>query len=380
MTIKGRRLGCPQNSRGHLVKWKAGQDLAPNTVETPLNLRLLATWAPPLSLFAATLLFAGSVAAIADIDPSKLFVPYLSASFGTTAVLASLLYVFVEVVRLAPKGAERPLRIVVGRIWDRAPLLVLPWLLFPIFLIAFTTAKSGIPFLVGYEWEAFWADADSAVFGADVWRLASAITPAWAYNFYELAYTAGWGIISYFAVAFITLYSPPKRVMIFFTAAFATWLLGGVLMAYSVSAAGPVYAHLADPALQARFAPLHEFLFASFPENGPIRATQEYLLFEHMAHQAVKGGGISAMPSMHIGMVTLLLLAVWQSWLRIPAAMFWVIIFVGSGLFGYHYWLDGVAGAGIACAAWWSASRYYNSLIGRVGKPVESTRPELRSV
>jgi hypothetical protein len=318
-------------------------------------------WAPPLLLCAAMLLVALAVAVMAGIDPTALFYPYLYASFGMT-ILAILAFVFIEIARLARKRADRPLPTVGHRLHQRLDLLILPFLLFPLFLIGFTTGKTGIPFLVGYGWERYWADVDAAIFGSDVWQLARLLAPEWSLRFWELSYTAAWGIVTYSAVGMLTLYASRRTVFIFFSATFATWLIGGWLVAYAFSAAGPVFAHLADPSLQERFSPLHDFLAANFAENGPIRFTQRYLEAARFDHNAVKGGGISAMPSMHLGMVALLVIAAWRSRWLLPAIAFWLVIFIGSGLFGYHYWVDGIVGAAIAGAAWWAASAYYREI------------------
>ena len=323
--------------------------------------RGLAAWAPPILLCAAMLAVAVAVSIVGGIDPSGLVLPYLYVSCGVT-ILACLVFVFVEVTRMAPQRQSRPVQRVVERLRPRAGLLLLPAVIFPLFLSAFTTAKVGIPMLVGYGWERNWAELDAAIFGTDVWRLAQAVAPRWSLPFWEYSYTLGWGAVTYFAVAYLTIKASPAKVLIFFTATFATWLTGGWLMAYCTSAAGPVFAHLADPTLQERFRPLHEFLAANFAENGPIRFSQHYLEVTRFDPVAVKGGGISAMPSMHLAMAALFVIAAWRSAWFLPAIAFWLVIFVGSGLFGYHYWVDGIAGAAIALAAWWAANACYRKL------------------
>ena len=43
----------------------------------------------------------------------------------------------------------------------------------------------------------------------------------------------------------------------------------------------------------------------------------------------------------------------------IPAAAFWVLIFVASGYFGYHYWVDGIAAAAIAALCYSGAAIFF---------------------
>jgi hypothetical protein len=139
----------------------------------------------------------------------------------------------------------------------------------------------------------------------------------------------------------------------------ATWLLGGWLFAYAFSAAGPVFVHIFDPALAERFAELRYELNLALSTDGAVRETQAYLATAVVSKDAVKGAGISAMPSMHLAATSMyVLLARGTRWMA-PALMFWVIIFVGSAHFGYHYWVDGIVAAGIAWLCWRAAELYF---------------------
>jgi hypothetical protein len=131
-----------------------------------------------------------------------------------------------------------------------------------------------------------------------------------------------------------------------------TWIVGGWLMAYTMSAAGPVFAHLFEPSLADRFAPLRATLDASLSADSSTRLTQDYLAQALNQPFAVKGGGISAMPSMHLAAASIYVLSARRTnWLA-PALAFWTIIFFGSAYFGWHYWIDGIVAAGIAWAGW----------------------------
>jgi hypothetical protein len=39
--------------------------------------------------------------------------------------------------------------------------------------------------------------------------------------------------------------------------------------------------------------------------------------------------------------------------------LLWLLMFLGSAYFGYHYWVDGVVAAVVAWACWQAAERYY---------------------
>jgi len=69
----------------------------------------------------------------------------------------------------------------------------------------------------------------------------------------------------------------------------------------------------------------------------------------------VYGWGLMALPSLHVAAVTLYALFAWgegrfMRWLTI---LFAVCIFLGSLLSGWHYAIDGYAGALIAAALWY---------------------------
>ena len=341
--------------------------MSPGLGDTPFESSLVASVADPTTrtiligpaLLCAAMAAVGYAASlIAGIGGLALVKTYVATASAIT-LLSLLGYIFLQFFRLARLRADRPIPLVAKAVLDRAPLLILPTIVFPVFLAGYTTAKTAIPFLVGYRWEFFWAEADRLIFGRDAWlishaMLASVPTPLW-----EWLYTAGWGLILFFWLASVPLYAPRNRVPVLYTAMLGTWFFGGWLIAYTMSAAGPIFAHLVDPGLADRFAPLHEQLSATLDENGPIRRTQSYLSHAQESQIAATGGGISAMPSMHLATASIYVLAASRTPWVYPAIIFWLIIFFGSAHFGYHYWVDGIAAAGVAWLCWYLAEACY---------------------
>jgi membrane-associated phospholipid phosphatase len=69
--------------------------------------------------------------------------------------------------------------------------------------------------------------------------------------------------------------------------------------------------------------------------------------------------GISAMPSMHLTIATLLALLGWRTnrYMGIGFTAFATAIFLGSIMLGWHYSVDGIAGVALAVLFWFVAGR-----------------------
>jgi membrane-associated phospholipid phosphatase len=315
---------------------------------------------PPLAVCLAMVVAGAIASAAAHVSAAGLPLAYLATGVAIT-LLALLCFAFLEVAKLAIVGADDPLRQVVEELRGRWPLLLLPAVGLPVLLASFAAAKSAIPYLVGYSWDGFWAESDRLIFGQDVWRLTHGIFGEPEVPFWQWFYTVGWGGALFGTAAFVPLYAKPRTVCLFFTTMFATWLVGGVLLAYSFSAAGPVFAHLFEPAAGRQFDPLVTALHQQLG-NGAVAQTQRYLVSTLYSHVAEKGGGISAMPSMHLAAAAVYVFAAWRTRWFIPAVLFWIIIFIGSAYFGYHYGVDGIAGGLVAGLCWAAASAWYGAL------------------
>jgi hypothetical protein len=133
-----------------------------------------------------------------------------------------------------------------------------------------------------------------------------------------------------------------------------TWLVGTCILGTLLSSAGPCFYSFIvagpDP-----YAGLMTYL-ADANQLYSIWAvpTQETLWQSHLAgHGEIEG--VSAMPSMHVGTTILFILCAvqsgkrWLTWFTIPFAL---SIFIGSILLGWHYAVDGYAGALVAIACW----------------------------
>ena len=200
------------------------------------------------------------------------------------------------------------------------------------------------------------------------------MAPAWTF-FYAVI----WGFVLVFSGALIAVFASHRHAATFFTAMMTSWLLGGIGLAYAISAAGPVFAHLVDPEMGARFAPLRSDLAALLGEKDLVLLSQKYLAAGLNVKIALKGGGVSAMPSMHIATATVLVMAAWGTRWTVPAVVFLLLTFVGSVYLGYHYAVDAPVAAVVAICCWMAAQRFYrreqaNSDYGRASAVAPAKR------
>lgn len=323
------------------------------------DLSLSAVFAVPVLLCAAMLAIAAATTVMAGVDARGLLQPYLSGSISVT-IIAFLIFIWVKVAQLARAKAEAPLRTVASELRERCPLLILPAFLFPLFLSAYTAAKTSIPFLVGYSWDGVWVAGDRLIFRIDPWRITHALFSASTMRAWEFLYSYVWAAALTLSAALVPLFASRRTTAVFYSAMMGTWLLGGCLMAYAFSSAGPIFLDVVDPSAAAPFQSLKDLLDKQLSPQG-VRTTQDYLAAALHSTTAVKGGGISAMPSMHLGACAIYVTAARGTKWLIPAIALWLLVFIASAHLGYHYWVDGLVAAAVAWLCWRAAKYLYSA-------------------
>lgn len=181
----------------------------------------------------------------------------------------------------------------------------------------------------------FWADApllaiDQTLIG-DVQILARALQPAmpaldWFYW--------SWQAVNLVGIVWV-LHWQNREGQRLVLAYMLTWAIG-MFFAYLGSSAGPLFIGAYDPKLAPQAI---QWMSAGLWQN-------------HISQGSMIGSGISAFPSMHVA------IAVWFAFVLKEKGLAWLGwayaggIFICSVLIGWHYILDGVAGAAIAATAW----------------------------
>ena len=221
----------------------------------------------------------------------------------------------------------------------------------------FTLIKASMPVLNDYSWDPAFEALDRWLHGGIApWLLLQpwlglpivthAINLAYATWFVVLCAIWIWQAFS--------LRDPQLRLQ-FFWSLLTTWIVLGNVAATYLASGGPCYfgrmTGLADP-----FEPLMAYLRAA-DASYPIWAlsAQDALWRHHLARDVDLAVGISAMPSLHVAIATLAALLCWRTHRLLGAAMtvFAGAIMIGSVHLGWHYAIDGYAGALGALLIWW---------------------------
>jgi hypothetical protein len=237
-------------------------------------------------------------------------------------------------------------------------LVLTAWL-----IAIYTGWKHAFPAIAPFSWDSKLAGLDAALHGGrQPWEL---LAPILDYpqlvRALDRLYFSVWGATAGFALVWMALWPPSSRRTQFFVAHTLTWVLVGGVGASLLSSAGP-FAYGAVTALPDPFAPLMARLH-EIEATGSLMAltSQRALWAVYTADPAlvVVGGGISAMPSMHVAMAALWVMAAWQSarWLRALAVGYLGIVLVGSVLSGMHYAVDGYVSVLLVAGIWWFTGR-----------------------
>jgi hypothetical protein len=275
-------------------------------------------------------------------------------SFACVGAIAALI---IHVWRLRQAGIEQPLgHMRSTMVANRARLLaaMAGMMLASVDMLFFMWIKPEVTAVAPFWADELFADMDHAIFGMDPWRLFQGIDltfHAWAYSFFWIVALVG-------TLIWLFAQKPGIERSASLISYFALWSVFGPLGQYFFSAAGPIFYERIG--LGDRFADL----MTNIPEV--TRLVSGYLWNFHSAGELGMGAGISAMPSLHIATVAWIYLAFrsQQSRLAPAAAIFGLYIFALSVALGWHYAVDGIAGAAGALLCFKFSRSYSRYLTG----------------
>lgn len=222
----------------------------------------------------------------------------------------------------------------------------------------FTLIKAAMPALNDYSWDAAFETADRWLHGGTApWQL---LQPWLGYpivtHVLNILYAIWFLVLGAVLVWQVFSLRDQRLRLQFFWSLLTTWILLGNIAATYLASAGPCYygriTGLADP-----YEPLMSYLRET-DLTHPIWAlrAQELLWQHYVTRQVEVAAGISAMPSLHVAIVTLLALLCWRTHRLLGFAMtlYAIAIMIGSVHLGWHYAIDGYLGAIGSILIWWT--------------------------
>ena len=225
---------------------------------------------------------------------------------------------------------------------------ILPLALAFMFISTFNTFKVFIPRINPFFLDGFLSDLDRWLFGTDAWRLTHAVIGPAGTRILDVFYGL-WFPAWLIAMLHFSLFASRDQQRRFYLSFLGIWAVLGIGLAIVLSSAGPCFLELVHHPYAERYAGL----FPIQDAPGAARA-QEFLAKAYQSGEIGLAKGISAMPSVHVAIMALIVLAVRRyGRLLFTAALFmYLMIFIGSVHLGWHYVSDGVVGTAGAILLW----------------------------
>lgn len=236
----------------------------------------------------------------------------------------------------------------------------------------FMSVKTAIPELAPFYLDEAARQWDRALFfGHDPYTLFS-----WVYDFKPLFHLidrlyTNWAalIAGTWMYCFVSTSIPRDRRFQYIFSMMLLWFLAGNVFATILSSAGPCYYALFTGD-SAAYAPLMERL-AALNDVQKVNAFEYHsVLLEMYNTPEGRFGGISAMPSLHVGTSLMLLLMFWKNiLLRVLLIAFNILIYIGSIILAWHYAVDGLIAVPLVFICWWLGGKISGYLEARNAPP-----------
>ena len=249
---------------------------------------------------------------------------------------------------------------IMSHLISRLPGVALLAALLLIIFTSYTTLKFTIPSIVPFYADSWAADFDAWLHHGDAWRLAHAVWPdSWS-GFIFLCYNYGWFFYWFGTPMFVVLWLSPERVRRYLWSMLLTFIVCGTLLAYAFSSVGPIF--YADVLGDGRYDALTARL-GELEGMDNVLNYAAYLFASYEGQHAAFGTGISAIPSMHVAVVTLngWLFTSLNRWAGLAAWGFAGVILLGSVYTGWHYAIDGYLSMAAVTLIWFGV-RYMHTV------------------
>lgn len=256
------------------------------------------------------------------------------------------------------------------------------WLTFP----AFGMFKQVILPPRGFLWDHSLAHIGRMLFGVSPWQVTHSVFGSLsATRFLDSVYSLWLIVIFAFPMVVAVAFDDSRVRFRLIFSWFSAWVGIGTLAAWVFASAGPVYfnalvGHDANyAALQLRLAGLEHLAEA---QGHPLAALefQPILLHAFRLRDYSLAGGISAMPSMHVALATLLVIGGFKRnrlW-GLAFTTYALLIWIASIHFGWHYFVDGPVAALMMVALWKTSAPLAARLYPAPGNsPITAAQGEL---
>jgi hypothetical protein len=322
-----------------------------------------AWFVPSVSLTFALGLVAWALMPIAGFRSIPPYLPAFLNWIGAATAAAALLAA-ARFIGLAASKVPRPAATLVGEVKAHArglSFIAAGVTLACIDMLFFMWIKPEIAAVSPFWVDPYLADLDFIVFGTDPWRFFQGIDlepAAWAYNFL-------WP--TSILVTLLWIFAQPQSIQRSnsILSYFVIWSLFGPIGQLLCSSAGPIF--YSRIGLGDRYAEMHE--------NIPwvTNRIADYLWGQYSNNELGLGAGISAMPSLHVAMVTWIIVSLLdhKSGAMPFALLFALFIWGASVALGWHYASDGLAGILGAIACHRLSRRYLEQIGGVTVRSVE---------
>lgn len=213
---------------------------------------------------------------------------------------------------------------------------------------AFVALKVAIPRMVPFYADPYLMQIDRWLFfGFDPWRITHAIANETATIVVDAAYAA-WALAATGVMLWAAFDRNPRFQFIAVASLFCIWAGLGNLLAVELSSVGPTFYQ------QFYGSPHFVPLMANLSPDLMLFDARSYLLANYGSEQF--GSGLSAAPSLHVAVTTLLFLMVREKfrnrWLTLALGLYlWLIVF-GSVHLAWHYAIDGLISIALVIALW----------------------------
>ena len=260
---------------------------------------------------------------------------------------------------------------------DRLVAFLVTFVCYLMFLGAFSVLKPDIPKLNPFSWDMAFTELDRMVhFGVlpHEW-LMPMLGSAGALFVLNFFYGIWFLLVIAGMLAAAAMVRDAELRLQYLMTLFATYFLGGIVVATLFSSAGPCF-HL-----QLGLGETYSGLMASLRsanEVHPILALQiQDTLWAGYAGERAGSVGISAFPSMHVATAVLMALGAYRI-NRTFGMVMWAyafIIQIGSVMLAWHYAVDGYAGALIVLAVWKASGIWARRAVRETQKPELNALP-----